>query len=74
MAPPADVEFEDYSQGVKPAASDNAPHLPKVRIKQLFKKNKVHTHLSVCERLALDEETAAYLHILFQPFETDSIY
>ncbi|XP_048051041.1 thyroid hormone receptor interactor 10b isoform X2 [Megalobrama amblycephala] len=40
-APPADVEFEDYSQGVKPAASDSAPHLPKVRIKQLFKKNKV---------------------------------
>lgn len=41
-APPADVEFEDYSQGVKPASSDNTPHLPKVRIKQLFlKKNKV---------------------------------
>ncbi|XP_051760442.1 thyroid hormone receptor interactor 10b [Ctenopharyngodon idella] len=39
--PPADVEFEDYSQGIRPAASDNAPHLPKVRIKQLFKKNKV---------------------------------
>uniref|UniRef100_A0A673MXE9 Cdc42-interacting protein 4 homolog n=1 Tax=Sinocyclocheilus rhinocerous TaxID=307959 RepID=A0A673MXE9_9TELE len=45
-APPADVEFEDYSQGVKAAASDNTTtHLPKVRIKQLFhKKNKVHTH------------------------------
>ncbi|XP_042627650.1 cdc42-interacting protein 4 homolog [Cyprinus carpio] len=42
-APPADVEFEDYSQGVKAAASDNTTtHLPKVRIKQLFhKKNKV---------------------------------
>ncbi|XP_067296608.1 thyroid hormone receptor interactor 10b [Pseudorasbora parva] len=40
-SPPADVEFEDYSQVVKPAASDNTPHLPKVRIKQLFKKNKV---------------------------------
>uniref|UniRef100_A0A671RDB5 Cdc42-interacting protein 4 homolog n=1 Tax=Sinocyclocheilus anshuiensis TaxID=1608454 RepID=A0A671RDB5_9TELE len=41
-APPADVEFEDYSQGVKAAASDNTTtHLPKVRIKQLFhKKNK----------------------------------
>ncbi|XP_059409081.1 cdc42-interacting protein 4 homolog isoform X1 [Carassius carassius] len=41
--PPADVEFEDYSQGVKPAASDNTiTHLPKVRIKQLFhKKNKM---------------------------------
>ncbi|XP_051982106.1 thyroid hormone receptor interactor 10b isoform X2 [Xyrauchen texanus] len=41
LTPPADVEFEDYSQGVKPAANENAPHLPKVRIKQLFhKKNK----------------------------------
>lgn len=40
-APPADVEFEDYSQGIKPVASDNTPHLPKVRIKQLFKKKQV---------------------------------
>ncbi|KAK7165596.1 hypothetical protein R3I93_005610 [Phoxinus phoxinus] len=40
-APPADVEFEDYSQGVKPVTSDNTPHLPKVRIKQLFKKKQV---------------------------------
>ncbi|CAM4458820.1 unnamed protein product [Leuciscus chuanchicus] len=39
--PPADVEFEDYSQGIKPVASDNTPHLPKVRIKQLFKKKQV---------------------------------
>uniref|UniRef100_A0A9J7YCZ5 Thyroid hormone receptor interactor 10 n=1 Tax=Cyprinus carpio carpio TaxID=630221 RepID=A0A9J7YCZ5_CYPCA len=41
--PPADVEFEDYSQTVRAAASDNTvTHLPKVRIKQLFhKKNKV---------------------------------
>ncbi|XP_043115758.1 cdc42-interacting protein 4 homolog isoform X2 [Puntigrus tetrazona] len=41
--PPADVEFEDYSQTVRAATSDNtAAHLPKVRIKQLFhKKNKV---------------------------------
>ncbi|XP_058613091.1 thyroid hormone receptor interactor 10b isoform X2 [Onychostoma macrolepis] len=41
--PPADVEFEDYSQAVRAATSDNtATHLPKVRIKQLFqKKNKV---------------------------------
>uniref|UniRef100_A0A8C1TTI8 Thyroid hormone receptor interactor 10b n=1 Tax=Cyprinus carpio TaxID=7962 RepID=A0A8C1TTI8_CYPCA len=40
--PPADVEFEDYSQTVRAAASDNTvTHLPKVRIKQLFhKKNK----------------------------------
>ncbi len=44
--PPADVEFEDYSQTVRAATSDNtAPNLPKVRIKQLFqKKYKVHTH------------------------------
>ncbi|XP_050963853.1 thyroid hormone receptor interactor 10b [Labeo rohita] len=36
--PPADVEFEDYSQVVRAPASDNQP---KVRIKQLFhKKNK----------------------------------
>uniref|UniRef100_A0A8C1LP31 Thyroid hormone receptor interactor 10b n=1 Tax=Cyprinus carpio TaxID=7962 RepID=A0A8C1LP31_CYPCA len=43
--PPADVEFEDYSQTVRAAASDNTvTHLPKVRIKQLFhKKNKVGT-------------------------------
>ncbi|XP_051559717.1 thyroid hormone receptor interactor 10b isoform X2 [Myxocyprinus asiaticus] len=42
LTPPADVEFEDYSQGVKPAANETAPHLPKVRIKQLFhKKNKI---------------------------------
>uniref|UniRef100_UPI003FA551E3 thyroid hormone receptor interactor 10b n=1 Tax=Danio rerio TaxID=7955 RepID=UPI003FA551E3 len=40
--PPADVEFEDFSQAVKPAAAENTAHLPKVRIKQLFlKKNKV---------------------------------
>ncbi|XP_059410962.1 thyroid hormone receptor interactor 10b [Carassius carassius] len=41
--PPADVEFQDYSQGVRPAASDNnTTQLPKVRIKQLFnKKHKV---------------------------------
>ncbi|XP_016392442.1 cdc42-interacting protein 4 homolog [Sinocyclocheilus rhinocerous] len=41
--PPAEVEFEDYSQTVRAATSDNtATHLPKVRIKQLFlKKNKV---------------------------------
>ncbi len=42
--PPADVEFEDYSQAVRAATSDNtAAHLPKVRIKQLFKKNKVYS-------------------------------
>ncbi|XP_062865724.1 thyroid hormone receptor interactor 10b [Trichomycterus rosablanca] len=38
-APPADVEFEDYSQGIKPAAMDNTHHTPKVRIK-LFKKKQ----------------------------------
>ncbi|XP_053472297.1 thyroid hormone receptor interactor 10b isoform X2 [Ictalurus furcatus] len=40
LAPPADVEFEDYSQGIRPAVVDNTHHMPKVRIKQLFKKNK----------------------------------
>ncbi|KAG1960097.1 thyroid hormone receptor interactor 10b [Pimephales promelas] len=40
-APPADVEFEDYSQAIKPVGTDNTPHLPKVRIKQLFKKKQV---------------------------------
>ncbi|KAM9454978.1 thyroid hormone receptor interactor 10b [Clarias gariepinus] len=38
--PPADVEFEDYSQGTRAAVVENAHHAPKVRIKQLFKKNK----------------------------------
>ncbi|KAK1803184.1 hypothetical protein P4O66_021701, partial [Electrophorus voltai] len=41
VAPPTDVEFEDYSQGIKPATMENSVHRsPKVRIKQLFKKNK----------------------------------
>ncbi|XP_055060033.2 thyroid hormone receptor interactor 10b isoform X2 [Misgurnus anguillicaudatus] len=41
-APPADVEFEDYSQVIKPAVNENtAQHVPKVRIKLFQKKNKV---------------------------------
>ncbi|XP_060755283.1 thyroid hormone receptor interactor 10b [Neoarius graeffei] len=40
LVPPADVEFEDYSQGIRPASADNTQHMPKVRIKQLFKKTK----------------------------------
>ncbi|MCI4394051.1 hypothetical protein PGIGA_G00164410 [Pangasianodon gigas] len=40
LLPPLDVEFEDYSQGVRPAVVDNTHHAPKVRIKQLFKKSK----------------------------------
>ncbi|MCJ8748248.1 hypothetical protein PDJAM_G00162770 [Pangasius djambal] len=40
LLPPLDVEFEDYSQGIRPAVVDNTHHVPKVRIKQLFKKNK----------------------------------
>ncbi|KAI5623635.1 thyroid hormone receptor interactor 10b [Silurus asotus] len=56
LAPPADVEFEDYSQGLKPAVVETHPHhTPKVRIKQLFKKNKPHqledfTHLPLDQR------------------------
>uniref|UniRef100_A0A665TQ11 Cdc42-interacting protein 4 homolog n=1 Tax=Echeneis naucrates TaxID=173247 RepID=A0A665TQ11_ECHNA len=30
---PGDVEFEDYSQGIKPATSDSSLHPPKVRAK-----------------------------------------
>ncbi|XP_035391064.1 thyroid hormone receptor interactor 10b [Electrophorus electricus] len=46
VAPPTDVEFEDYSQGIKPATMENSVHRsPKVRIKQLFKKNKMNTTL-----------------------------
>ncbi|XP_037399079.1 thyroid hormone receptor interactor 10b isoform X1 [Pygocentrus nattereri] len=39
LAPPVDVEFEDYSQGIKPASME-APHISRGRIKHLFKKNK----------------------------------
>ncbi|XP_066516546.1 thyroid hormone receptor interactor 10b [Hoplias malabaricus] len=42
LAPPADVEFEDYSQGIKPAGLETTHnHATKGRIKHLFKKNKV---------------------------------
>ncbi|KAM9770479.1 thyroid hormone receptor interactor 10b isoform 1-T1 [Menidia menidia] len=39
---PGDVEFEDYSQGIKPANSDSSLHPPKVRAKLWpFKKHKI---------------------------------
>ncbi|XP_058237053.1 thyroid hormone receptor interactor 10b isoform X2 [Hemibagrus wyckioides] len=41
LFPPADVEFEDFSQGVRSAGVENTHHTPKVRIKQLFKKKGV---------------------------------
>uniref|UniRef100_A0AAY5F4N7 Thyroid hormone receptor interactor 10 n=1 Tax=Electrophorus electricus TaxID=8005 RepID=A0AAY5F4N7_ELEEL len=59
VAPPTDVEFEDYSQGIKPATMENSVHRsPKVRIKQLFKKNKVKTPLPVEDysHLPLDQK------------------
>ncbi|XP_020498761.1 cdc42-interacting protein 4 homolog isoform X2 [Labrus bergylta] len=42
---PGDVEFEDYSQGIKPATSDSSLNPPKVRAKlwPFSKKNKI-TH------------------------------
>uniref|UniRef100_A0A665TQ82 Cdc42-interacting protein 4 homolog n=1 Tax=Echeneis naucrates TaxID=173247 RepID=A0A665TQ82_ECHNA len=49
---PGDVEFEDYSQGIKPATSDSSLHPPKVRAKlwPFSKKHKVNLHSdsSVC--------------------------
>lgn len=49
---PGDVEFEDYSQGIKPATSDSSLNPPKVRAKlwPFSKKHKVqlkrnHLHL-----------------------------
>uniref|UniRef100_A0A3Q3WJ76 Uncharacterized protein n=1 Tax=Mola mola TaxID=94237 RepID=A0A3Q3WJ76_MOLML len=41
---PADVEFEDYTQGIKPATSDSSLHPPKVRTKlwPFSKKHKVN--------------------------------
>lgn len=43
---PADVEFEDYTQGIKAATSDSSLNPPKGRPKRwLFgKKNKVNLH------------------------------
>uniref|UniRef100_A0A3P8UQ33 Thyroid hormone receptor interactor 10 n=1 Tax=Cynoglossus semilaevis TaxID=244447 RepID=A0A3P8UQ33_CYNSE len=40
---PGDVDFEDYSQGIKPATSDSSLHPPKARTKlwPFSKKNKV---------------------------------
>ncbi|XP_056624827.1 thyroid hormone receptor interactor 10b isoform X2 [Triplophysa dalaica] len=41
-APPADVEFEDYSQSLKTTGNENTPQLHKARIKLLFhKKSKI---------------------------------
>ncbi|KAL2086399.1 hypothetical protein ACEWY4_017458 [Coilia grayii] len=40
LAPPADVEFEDYSQGIRAANSENTLNMPKVRIKDFFNKRK----------------------------------
>ncbi|XP_062395955.1 cdc42-interacting protein 4 homolog isoform X1 [Sardina pilchardus] len=40
LVPPAEVEFEDYSQGIKAASSDNTLNMPKVRIKDFFNKRK----------------------------------
>uniref|UniRef100_A0A673FVR3 Cdc42-interacting protein 4 homolog n=1 Tax=Sinocyclocheilus rhinocerous TaxID=307959 RepID=A0A673FVR3_9TELE len=54
--PPAEVEFEDYSQTVRAATSDNtATHLPKVRIKQLFLKKNKPSSLEDLSRLPLDQ-------------------
>lgn len=43
---PADVEFEDYTQGIKAATSDSSLNPPKVRTKlwPFSKKNKVSLH------------------------------
>ncbi|KAL7845156.1 hypothetical protein AOLI_G00233480 [Acnodon oligacanthus] len=40
LAPPVDVEFEDYSQGIKPASTEAPHNNSRGRIKHLFKKNK----------------------------------
>lgn len=44
---PADVEFEDYSQGIKAATSDSSLNPPKVRAKlwPFNKKHKVKSHI-----------------------------
>lgn len=43
---PADVEFEDYTQGIKPATSDSSLNPPKVRAKlwPFSKRHKVNLH------------------------------
>uniref|UniRef100_A0A8C2E9W9 Thyroid hormone receptor interactor 10b n=1 Tax=Cyprinus carpio TaxID=7962 RepID=A0A8C2E9W9_CYPCA len=72
--PPADVEFEDYSQTVRAAASDNTvTHLPKVRIKQLFhKKNKVGTVwsnsflLEICIQMC-HKQFKTFIHLFWEP-------
>lgn len=44
---PADVEFEDYTQGIKAATSDSSLNPPKVRTKlwPFSKKHKVNSHI-----------------------------
>ncbi|XP_047434569.1 cdc42-interacting protein 4 homolog isoform X1 [Mugil cephalus] len=44
---PGDVEFEDYTQGIKPATSESSLHPPKVRAKlwPFSKKNKAEKHM-----------------------------
>uniref|UniRef100_A0AAY4BEZ5 Thyroid hormone receptor interactor 10b n=1 Tax=Denticeps clupeoides TaxID=299321 RepID=A0AAY4BEZ5_9TELE len=46
LVPPADVEFEDYSQGIKPAGSDTAVNQTKLRIgkKGFFNKKRQKVH------------------------------
>lgn len=46
---PADVEFEDYTQGIKAATSDSSLNPPRVRAKlwPFNKKNKVNLHTSL---------------------------
>lgn len=54
---PADLEFEDYTQGIKAATSDSSLNPPKVRAKlwPFSKKNKVNLH--------------TFLHFHFQGIE-----
>uniref|UniRef100_A0AAY5EVC5 Thyroid hormone receptor interactor 10 n=1 Tax=Electrophorus electricus TaxID=8005 RepID=A0AAY5EVC5_ELEEL len=64
VAPPTDVEFEDYSQGIKPATMENSVHRsPKVRIKQLFKKNKVKTVLYKTKNTPMPLPVEDYSHL-----------
>ncbi|GLD52098.1 cdc42-interacting protein 4 homolog isoform X1, partial [Lates japonicus] len=46
---PGDVEFEDYSQGIKPATSDSSLNPPKVRAK-LWPFSKKHHKISHAEK------------------------
>uniref|UniRef100_A0A8D0CPU5 Thyroid hormone receptor interactor 10 n=1 Tax=Sander lucioperca TaxID=283035 RepID=A0A8D0CPU5_SANLU len=59
---PADIEFEDYIQGIKPATSDSSLNPPKARAKlwPFSKKNKVNLH-SVHMRFAHAAEDFSHL-------------